>query len=173
MGFFDFARNAGEKIFGGADLDENKIREHILAQGLALKPFSVVVQNADEGNVALIGYAKTLADKEKAIITAGNIKGVEKIDDRLRLGEPDWMKQGDAAVDTPVTADQVGEPTHDEAPTARFYTVESGDNLSKIAKQVYGNANKYPAIFDANKPMLSDPDKIYPGQVLRIPPLDK
>lgn len=177
MGFFDFARNAGEKIFGGDDLDENKIRDHILAQGLDIKPFSVVVQNAKEGLVSLIGYARSMQDKEKAIITAGNVKGVEKVDDRIRIGEPDWMKEqaqasGEEKQNAPVTAEQVGEPSADEAPTARFYTVESGDNLSKIAKEMYGSASKYPAIFEANKPMLSDPDKIYPGQVLRIPPLD-
>jgi nucleoid-associated protein YgaU len=57
------------------------------------------------------------------------------------------------------------------APEANFYTVVKGDNLSKIAKQFYDNPNKYPVIFEANKPMLSHPDKIYPGQVLRIPPL--
>ena len=52
---------------------------------------------------------------------------------------------------------------------ADFYTVKAGDSLSKIAKEYYGDAMKYPAIFEANKPMLKDPDKIYPGQVLRIP----
>ena len=46
---------------------------------------------------------------------------------------------------------------------------QTGDTLSKIAKEMYGDANKYPVIFEANKPMLKDPDKIYPGQVLRIP----
>ena len=55
-------------------------------------------------------------------------------------------------------------------PEAKYYTVVKGDSLSKIAKQYYGDAMKYPVIFDANKPMLTDPDKIYPGQVLRIPP---
>ena len=53
--------------------------------------------------------------------------------------------------------------------TSRTYTVEKGDTLSRIAKEMYGDAGKYPAIFEANKPMLKDPDKIYPGQVLRIP----
>jgi len=47
--------------------------------------------------------------------------------------------------------------------------VVKGDTLSAIAKEMYGSANKYPVIFEANKPMLTDPDKIYPGQVLRIP----
>ena len=58
------------------------------------------------------------------------------------------------------------------AAESRFHVVVSGDNLSKIAKQYYGDANKYPLIFEANKPMLTHPDKIYPGQALRIPPAD-
>jgi nucleoid-associated protein YgaU len=57
------------------------------------------------------------------------------------------------------------------APEGKFYTVVSGDNLSKISKAQYGDANKYMVIFEANKPMLTHPDKIYPGQVLRIPPV--
>ena len=58
------------------------------------------------------------------------------------------------------------------APEPVFYTVQRGDTLSGIAKEQYGNAMKYPMIFEANRPMLKDPDRIYPGQVLRIPPLD-
>ena len=54
---------------------------------------------------------------------------------------------------------------------SQYHDVVSGDNLSKIAKTYYGDANKYMVIFEANKPMLSDPDKIYPGQKLRIPAL--
>lgn len=170
MGLFDFARGAGEKLFGGDDLDERKIRDHILAQGLALKPFSVIVSDPAKGVVALIGMAKTVADKEKAIVTAGNVKGVEKIDDRIRIGDPD-AKLAEAD-DEAAAAESVGEPTEADAATAKFYTVVSGDTLGKIAKDMYGNAGKYPVIFEANKPMLSDPNKIYPGQVLRIPPLD-
>ena len=58
-----------------------------------------------------------------------------------------------------------------QEPVATFHTVVRGDTLSKIAKNVYGDAMKYSVIFEANKPMLSHPDKIYPGQVLRIPPI--
>ena len=54
-------------------------------------------------------------------------------------------------------------------PESKFYTVKSGDNLSKISKEMYGDANQYPKIFEANKPMLKSPDEIFPGQVLRIP----
>ena len=63
-----------------------------------------------------------------------------------------------------------GHASEGGAGASTFYTVQKGDTLSKIAKDQYGNANKYQQIFEANKPMLKDPDKIYPGQVLRIPP---
>ena len=63
--------------------------------------------------------------------------------------------------------------THEAAPEATIYVVKKGDTLSAIAKAHYGAASKYMVIFDANKPMLKDPDKIYPGQALRIPPLPK
>ena len=63
----------------------------------------------------------------------------------------------------------VAEVEDDDPEDAVFHTVEAGDNLSAIAKKTLGSANRYMEIFEANKPMLSDPDKIYPGQVLRIP----
>jgi len=79
------------------------------------------------------------------IIAAGNNQGVAEVDADLEI---------------------------EEAPTIRMHEVKSGDTLSKIALAVYGDAMKYTVIFEANKPMLDDPDKIYPGQMLRIPPLD-
>jgi nucleoid-associated protein YgaU len=75
----------------------------------------------------------------------GNTKGVARVDDQMTVEAP--------------------------APEAALYTVKSGDGLSKIAKVHYGDASKYPVIFEANKPMLKDPNKIYPRQVLRIPPV--
>ena len=149
MGLFSFVKSAGAKVFGGGDLDEVEIRKHVLAQGLDLNPFTVVADNETD-KVTLIGYAKTMGDKEKAIVTAGNINGVESVEDRLKVGVPEWLAQKQAA-------------------TGQFYTVKSGDTLGKIAQETLGSAGKYPVIFEANKPMLTDPDKIYPGQVLRIP----
>ena len=84
---------------------------------------------------------------EKAILTAGNIDGVGRVDANI------------------VVAETASEP--------QFYAVKSGDTLSKIAHEFYGNANRYPEIFEANKPMLTHPDKIYPGQNLRIPREEK
>ncbi len=171
MGFFDFIANAGEKIFGSNTIDENKVREHIMSLGLKLAPFSVVAHQAQK-MVSLIGRAETLEDKEKAIVAAGNIKGVERVDDRLKLGPAPAVVAAEAAAKADAAAQEAAaELAAEEQPTARFYTVVSGDTLSVIAKREYGSANKYPQIFEANKPMLSHPDKIYPGQVLRIPPL--
>lgn len=157
MGLFSFLGTAGAKIFGGGAIDENKVREHVLAQGLQLDPFTVVA-HPDEKMVSLIGFAKTMEDKEKAIVAAGNVTGVEKVDDRLKVG---------VAPAAPVLTTDAPEG---DAPSAKFVTVVAGDTLSKIAKAQYGDANKYNLIFEANKPMLTHPDKIYPGQVLRIPP---
>jgi nucleoid-associated protein YgaU len=78
----------------------------------------------------------------------------------LALGNTQGVAQVDDQMETLSVEEQ-----------AQFYTVVKGDSLSKIAKEAYGDYKKYPFIFEANKPMLSDPDKIYPGQVLRIPPL--
>lgn len=162
MGLFNFISNAGEKLFGGSTIDENEVRKHIQGLGLKLNPFSVVAHQKEK-MVSLIGYAATLEDKEKAILAAGNIKGVEKVDDRIKVGEPPARAaKTAAAADAP-------EPDQAEQPVSKFYTVKSGDTLSKIAREFYGNANKYPLIFEANKPMLTNPDRIYPGQVLRIP----
>lgn len=167
MGLFKFIGNVGERLFGGGQLDEGKIRQHLLDLGLRLNPLSVVA-HPDSKMVSLIGRAATLEDKEKAIVAAGNVEGVESVDDRLRVGEAP-----PAAAGAPAPPDAAGDdqPPASEQPTARFYTVEKGDTLSAIAKREYGSAGKYPLIFEANRPMLSDPDRIYPGQVLRIPPL--
>jgi nucleoid-associated protein YgaU len=89
------------------------------------------------------GVADDQATKEGAILAAGNVDGVAGIDDHMTVTVA--------------------------APEATYYTVVKGDTLSKIAKDRYGNANAYLRIFEANKPMLTHPDKIYPGQQLRIP----
>ena len=89
------------------------------------------------------GNVPDQATKEKIILCCGNVSSVEHVDDRI-------------TVDTP-------------ADDSRYYTVKSGDNLSKISKEMYGDPNRYTAIFEANKPMLANPDRIYPGQMLRIP----
>jgi len=95
------------------------------------------------GSAYVMGTVAAQDVREKVILVVGNTAGVESVHDNLAVDKPE--------------------------PEAKFYTVVKGDTLSKIAKDAYGNANKYMKIFEANQPMLKHPDKIYPGQVLRIP----
>lgn len=116
--------------------------DHVKKLGLAYNTLTVKT-NGD--TVTITGSVKSQEDAEKIALAVGNVEGVSAVDNQL-------------SVDTP-------------APEGKYYTVKSGDSLSKIAKEVYGDPMKYGIIFEANKPMLKDPDKIYPDQVLRIPQL--
>ena len=160
MGLIDFMKEAGRKLFHGdkekkktapppnmapgPDLDRHKaadIAEFIQDMGFDVTDLGVRVS----GETATItGKVGTQEEREKVVLAVGNTAGIARVDDRLEVEKAE--------------------------PEATFYTVKSGDTLSAIAKEHYGNASKYPVIFNANKPMLKDPDKIYPGQVLRIPP---
>ena len=144
MGLMDFAKDVGRKLgFGkGKDDDEKAIKKELDDLGLDAKGVTVEV---DGDRVILTGNALTQEEKEKIILASGSVEGVAKVEDRITVDET--------------------------APEAGFHTVEPGDTLWAIASKAYGDGSKYTAIFEANKPMLSDPDKIYPGQVLRIPPL--
>lgn len=169
MGLFDFVKEAGEKLFHAKDteaasadlastpddeaakarLDElnrtaaDAIEAYINTQNLPVTGLTVTFDGAS-GTATVFGVAGDQASKEKILLCCGNVTGVSQVSDMLSVDQRE--------------------------PEATFYTVVAGDNLSKIAKRHYDNANKYPLIFEANKPMLTHPDKIYPGQVLRIPP---
>jgi len=160
MGLFDFVKDAGEALFGKDDKPsaelvrtpdmaradkaaEETLHRTISAMDLGIDDLSVRFR---DGQVTLSGAAPSQAAREKAVLLAGNTAGVARVDDRLNVEKPE--------------------------PEARMHTVARGESLSKIAKQYYGDALKYPLIFEANTPMLENPDKIYPGQVLRIPPLE-
>ena len=157
MGLFSFIKNAGEKLFGKneeevaaaaaanvSDLNAKAsaaIQSYIEKQNLGLSGLAVAFDGAS-GKVVLTGSAPSQEAAEKAVLAAGNVTGVSDVDNQLNF---------------PAEA------------AAQYHDVVSGDTLSGIAKKYYGDANKYMKIFDANKPMLSDPNKIYPGQKLRIP----
>ncbi len=151
MGLIDFFKGAGEKLFGKSE--ETKEAEKAQAVLNHIRKYNFDVQNlnvsVDDETVTLKGQVNNYLDKNRIVVAAGNIDGVSKVNDLLQVTSP-----------TPVA-----EP----APEKSYYTVKSGDSLSKISKEVYGDAMQYNKIFDANRPMLSDPDKIYPGQVLVIP----
>jgi nucleoid-associated protein YgaU len=161
MSLISFIKDAGEKLFGrkpeAAAADPaalqaqaeaanataaTAIAGYIVAQGLKVEGLDVAFDGAT-GTVSVAGEAVDQATREKVILCCGNVHGVSQVDDSMTTAEP---------------ADQ-----------SRWYTVVRGDTLSAISKSQYGNANQYPKIFEANKPMLTHPDKIYPGQVLRIP----
>lgn len=154
MGIFSFIKNAGAAVFGiGKTVEEenaeksNQLREIISSLNLEIKDLSIEV---NDDAVKLWGEAGDIATKEKVVLAVGNTNGVSSVEDNLTVAEIEVIE---------------------EEIMAQFHTVSKGDTLGKIAKNYYGNAMKYPVIFEANKPMLSHPDKIYPGQVLRIPPL--
>ena len=166
MGLMSFIKEAGEKLFGvgeakaaeaavkSAPTPENvaamseaagkAIEDYIGTQGLAVDSLDVAF-DAPSGVVTVSGTVADQATKEKVLLCCGNVSGVASVNDLLVVNTPE--------------------------PESQWHTVVSGDNLSKIAKKFYGDPNKYPVIFEANKPMLKHPDKIYPGQMLRIPPL--
>jgi nucleoid-associated protein YgaU len=152
MGLISFIKNAGSKLFKSEEKREeekaNLVLEYIRKFGFDVSNVQVAV---DGEKVILTGKVDTLSNKNKIIVTAGNIDGISAVEDHLLVIAP--------------------VPVPPPAPEKQFYTVKKGDYLSKIAKEVYGDAKKYPIIFEANKPMLKDPDLIYPGQVLVIPPL--
>ncbi len=162
MGLISFLKNAGVNIFGKQGdtsahavpgktvLDEaaeraakiNAVRALILGHGLKVDNLDLQL---DGDTIVVYGETESQAEKEKVILTAGNVEGIAAVDDRISVVVPE--------------------------PAAQFYEVHAGDSLSKIAKKYYGDAMKYNVIFKANTPMLKDPDKIYPGQMLRIPNL--
>ncbi len=145
MGLFSFLKEAGEKIFGGGEAKAEELKKSLDAQGLDTKDIEVHVEG---DQVVLKGNVKDQETLEKAVLAVGNNKGVAGV------------KTDDIQINTP-------------AEESVFYTVQKGDTLWKIAETQYGKGKgaKYTIIFEANTPMLKHPDKIYPGQVLRIPPL--
>ena len=160
MGLFSFIRDAGEKLFGHKEVEQaaasqapnvaelnqkagDAIRTYIDQQNLGLTGLAVTFDGAS-GKVTLAGSAPSQEAAEKAGLAAGNVASVSSVDNNLE---------------------------YPAGTASQYHDVVRGDTLSAIAKKYYGDASKYPVIFEANKPMLTHPDKIYPGQKLRIPAL--
>ena len=157
MGVFDFIKEAGKAAKHG-DIASFKA-EHLLTS--KLEEYGLEVANPgitlDNGEVTLTGEAADQATREKVVLAVGNTPGVHRVHDHMTVRRAVMTAAPDP---------------EEKEPEPRFYTVVKGDTLGKIAKDHYGNAAKYPVIFEANKPMLKDPNLIYPGQVLRIPELE-
>lgn len=151
MGLFSFLKKAGKKLTGKKEpqveaavksAEESRLdamKSEIERLGIPVNGLNLEMAE----QVVISGETATNADREKIILALGNCEGVGCVEDNITVTNPE--------------------------PEAKFYTVASGDTLSKISKAQYGDPMKYNTIFEANKPMLEHPDKIYPGQVLRIP----
>jgi nucleoid-associated protein YgaU len=168
MGIYDFVKSVGKKLGIGDDEPPaaETLKKELDSHKLGTDKVEVVVQG---DKAVLKGVVADQSIFEKAIIAVGNTLGVSKVEaGELKVVAPESGLKLDGSVD--MTA-LVKAATPAKEPV--FYTVKKGDNLSKIAEAQYGKgkASKYTVIFDANKPMLTHPDKIYPGQVLRIPDL--
>ena len=166
MGLFSFLKNAGAALVGGNKSEPEKPAADVPAaddamkrladQQLAMRLTNHVVAlelkvddlkiDVDGDKATVSGSVPSQSEREKVILAIGNVAGIASVEDNLTVEKPE--------------------------PEATFYEVKSGDTLSKISKMHYGSYNKYMINFEANKPLLKDPDKIYPGQVLRIPPLE-
>ena len=147
MGLIDFVKEAGEslleKVGESRAAAGEAVSKRIQDLGLSVDGLKVDV---DGDKAVLSGKAASQAEREKAILAAGNTQGVAQVDDQLSVSSA--------------------------GPESQYYRVVSGDTLSKIAKQYYGNAMKYPVIFEANREVIKDANLIYPGQVIRVPALN-
>ena len=161
MGLFDFVKGIGKKNTAAAEPQAapanttpaaaaqpaepsaqevaNKLLGHVKGLGLPITGLSISY-NSTSDLATVRGQVQSQADREKIILAVGNIDHVAKVDDQLTVSSPE--------------------------PESKFYTVKSGDSLSKISKEFYGDANQYNKIFEANRPLLKDADDIFPGQVL-------
>jgi nucleoid-associated protein YgaU len=157
MGLFSFIKNAGKKLGIGGDDDApdvEAVKKELASHDLGTDKVDVAVEG---DKVVLTGVVKDQSVFEKAVVAVGNTLGISKVE----------------ATELKVAASAAA--THAPAKAPVFYTVKKGDSLWKIAEAQYGKGKgaKNTVIFEANKPMLTHPDKIYPGQVLRIPDLDQ
>jgi len=141
MGLLDFASNIGKTLFGSEDEAPDKIKAHLEEDNPGIEDLGVEVK---DGVVSLTGSASSAEALEKAVLIAGNVKGVSEVNVD--------------GVQAPAIAEDV-----------EYYEIKSGDTLSAIAKKYMGNANDYPKLFEANREVIKDPNLIYPGQKIRIP----
>ena len=156
MGLFNFNKDSGRAVSEAGKSDE--IRK-IVTQALGNQLTNLSVDWDPNGTVRLMGTAKWYAAKQKAVLLAGNVKGVEKVDDQIVVDKSHVAKAAPSA----------GAAEEEDDNEAAFYTIEKGDTLSAIAQRHYKDANAWRRILDANKGVIDDPDKIYPGQQIRIP----
>ena len=144
MGLFDFVSNIGNKLFNKEEEASSAVTEHLNADNPGVENVQVTVEN---GVASITGIAATAAAVEKAVLMTGNIAGIESVNiDNLQVASGEALGGDD-----------------------EFYVIAKGDTLWKIAEKAYGNGAKYTAIVEANKEVIKNADKIFPGQKIRIP----
>ncbi|MBT8141124.1 MAG: peptidoglycan-binding protein LysM [Gammaproteobacteria bacterium] len=163
MSLFGFVKDIGNRVFNKDEDAAEKIRDHIQEAGVGIRNFEVVF---DDGIAQLKGEVNTKADKEKAILLAGNVAGVADVMSQIVVKQD--APAGGSVAGAAGSAAPVDAPVGKEEET-EFYVVKPGDTLGKIAKEYYGDAMQYPKIFEANKEVIKDPDLIFVGQKIRIP----
>jgi nucleoid-associated protein YgaU len=141
MGLMSFVKSIGEKIFHKPEEASASISSHIEKNNPGIKDLKV---DFNDGAVTLSGEAESSEALEKAVLMAGNLEGVSEV------------KYDD--VTAPAATKKV-----------EYYEIVSGDTLSAIAKKFYGDGSAYMRIFEANREVIKDPDKIFVGQKIRIP----
>lgn len=144
MGLFDFVADIGRKVFNKPEEASKAVTEHLSEDNPGVQDVNVVVEN---GTATISGIASSAAAVEKAVLMAGNIAGINNVNiDGVQIANGEQL-----------------------ASDNEFYVIEKGDTLWKIAEKAYGNGAKYTAIVEANKEVIKDADKIFPGQKIRIP----
>ena len=148
MGLFDFAKDVGRQLFDTDAEAADNIKEHLEIRTSGISNIEV---DYDDGVATICGDCINQATKDNAVLMVGNIKGVEKvIADDLRVPPP-------------------AEEEEESEDKSEIYEIVGGDTLGKIAERYYGKASEYMRIFEANREIIEDPDRIYPGQKIRIP----
>ena len=141
MGLLSFAKGIGKKLFGDEEEAPEKLKKHIEADNPGINNLEIKVEN---GVATIKGDTDDPSALEKVILMTGNALGIEE-----------------------VRAEEVSAPA--QTATVDYYEVKKGDSLWKIAQNAYGDGNRHPDIFEANKEVIQNPDLIFPGQMLRVP----
>ncbi len=182
MSLFGFVKEIGRELFNQDGKAATAIQQHIEANNPGVHGLEV---DYDNGIVGLSGVCNSAEAFEKCVLMAGNVQGVVDVyTSKLKVAKGTLPNTTAGTIDSSgvvfdnidavemgaaPNADLVNQPIPKDTPSAEYYVIQAGDSLSKIAKQFYGDAMAYPRIFEANREVIEDPDKIFPGQKIRIP----
>ena len=170
MGLMDFAKNIGAELFQSEEEAAAKVKAHIESNNPGIENLEVKVE---DGTATVTGVSEDVAAAQKAILMIGNVRGISQVnyDIQPKATEEAPVTEAETAKDGVATGPDYSGSEASLTEDLKTYEVKSGDTLSGIAKDVYGDASKYQKLFEANREVIVDPDKIYPGQVIRVPEL--